>query len=148
MPCPLSTEQKGNIMLSRIESQLKRLDEVLIPEFKQENHEVVARIALKEIKRMKKLLQDILLRDQEIVFLFYFFYLGEEQLPDDDKIANGIKFSTTKTLEKILGEDKLEVFIDLYEKVDKQGKTFKWPICDNHVEEVFEKDAKGKSLEL
>ena len=130
-------------MLTRIREQIKRLDYDLEadPKFDHTSHEAIARYALQEIAKMRKLLEDIDRRDRNILFLFFQLYLDI-----DNDASNGTKYAITKTIEQIAG-DKIEKFIELYEKPAK-GAPYKWPECDPTVDVFFKKDTDGKTLDI
>jgi len=140
-------------MLNEIKSQIKRLDcdmKELYPDFvdpadsKESDHETNARCLMLEITRMRKLLEAIAKRDEQILFLFFYFHIEHR----DGFLTEGTKHAVSKTIEKIIAsDDKLKTFIDMYEAPTKGGELVRWPLPKKEDQERFN-DVEDQRLEI
>lgn len=109
-------------MLSEIEKQIQRLDTPLdeLYEGFEDTPENFAKVSGDEVQIMRRLLESIQNRDEQILWVLYWFYadLG-------DNLSENTKFAICKVAELISG-DKFKKFMDYYEANSQFGAT--WPI--------------------
>lgn len=133
-------------MLTQIKEQIKRFETETVdiwPNHKEGDRESYYQNAPKEFMKAKELLEKILLTHQEILYIIFWFY-------EDQKLiqTNETKYAMTTIVEKLMGEDKTIKFLDLYEEATRSGQKRLWPFAGEEATENFDKEAKGKSLEL
>ena len=131
-------------MIDEIKKQIARLDKdmgELWPEHTEGDHESAAKCAMQEIQRMRRLFEQILKKNEQTLFLYFWFYHDRSE-----ELSEVNKYVITKTIENLAG-DKLATFLALYEEPIR-GDSLRWPICSKENEKTFDESAADQRLEI